>query len=61
MIAHAGGLPLEETLVQLAPMVSGAALALGLLLRRARSWVHSLDPSDGNRSQRSAVDEGEGS
>jgi hypothetical protein len=59
MTAHAGGLPLEETLAQLAPMVSGAALALGLLLGRARSWVRSLDPRDGNRSQRSAVEEGE--
>jgi hypothetical protein len=51
MIAHAGGLPLEETLVQLAPMVSGAALALGLLLRRVRSWVHSLDPSQRRKPQ----------
>jgi hypothetical protein len=56
MIAHAGGLPLEEALAQLVPMVSGAALALGLLLGRARSWVRSLDPRDGSRSQRSAVD-----
>jgi hypothetical protein len=56
VIAHAGGLPLEETLAQLAPMVSGAALALGLLLGRARSWVRSFDPRDGSRSRRSAVD-----
>jgi hypothetical protein len=58
MIAHAGGLPLEETLVQLAPMVGGAALALGLLLGRARSWVRSLDPRDGKRSRPFVVDEG---
>jgi hypothetical protein len=56
MIAHAGGLPLEEALAQLVPMVSGAALALGLLVGRARSWLRSFDPRDGSRSQRSAVD-----
>jgi hypothetical protein len=58
VIAHAGGLPLEETIAQLAPAVAGGTLAAGLMIERARSWLCSLDPRDGNRSQRSAVDEG---
>jgi hypothetical protein len=59
MIAHAGGLPLEETIAQLAPAAAGATLAAGLLIERARSWLCSLDPRDENRSRPSAVDEGE--
>jgi hypothetical protein len=59
VIAHAGGLPLEETIAQLAPAVAGATLAAGLLIGRARAWLCSLDPRDGNRSEPSAVDEGE--
>ncbi len=59
MIAHAGGLPLEETLAQLAPAIAGAALAAGLLLERARSWLRSLDPRSGSSIQRSSVNERE--
>jgi hypothetical protein len=43
VIAHAGGLPLEETLLQLAPAAAGAVVAVGLLIERTRSWVRSLD------------------
>jgi hypothetical protein len=59
VIAHAGGLPLEETIAMLAPAVAGATLAAGLLIERARSWLCSLDPRDGNHSQPLAVDEGD--
>ena len=44
MIAHAGGVPIEETILQLAPAVAGAAIAVGLLMERARSWARRLDP-----------------
>jgi hypothetical protein len=43
VIAHAGGVPIEETIVQLAPAVAGAAVAVGLLIERARSWTRRLD------------------
>jgi hypothetical protein len=59
VIAHAGGLPLEETIPQLAPLVVGAAVALRLLTERARSWARSLAPRDGNRCQGSSLNEGE--
>jgi hypothetical protein len=42
VIAHAAGLPLEETIVQLAPALAAAAVAVGLLIERARSWVRRL-------------------
>ena len=57
MIAHAGGLPIEEMLAQLAPAVAGLALAAGLLVERARSWLRSLDPRAVERSRPSSVDE----
>ena len=56
MIAHVAGLPLEETIPQLAPIAAGAAFAAGLLIERARSWLRSLDPRDGDGRQTS-VDE----
>jgi hypothetical protein len=43
VIAHVGGLPLEETLAQLAPAGAAALVAVGLLIGRARSWVRRLD------------------
>jgi PKD domain len=42
MIAHVGGLPLEETLAQLAPAGAAALVAIGLLIERARSSVRRL-------------------
>lgn len=42
MIAHIAGLPFEETIPQLAPMVVGAFVAVRLLRTRARSWARSL-------------------
>ena len=39
MIAHAGVVPIEETIAQLAPVAAGAAVAVGILLERARSWI----------------------
>jgi hypothetical protein len=58
VIAHVGGLPLEETFAQLAPAVAGATLATALLIARMRSWLRSLDPRNGNRNppERRAVD-----
>ena len=44
MIAHVGGLPLEETLAQLAPAGAAALITAGLLIERARSSVRRLDP-----------------
>ena len=43
MIAHLGGVPLEETLGGLAPAVGVAAVAVGLLLEGARAWGRRLD------------------
>jgi hypothetical protein len=43
VIAHVAGLPLEETIPQLAPVAAGAAVAAGLLFERARSWLRSLE------------------
>ena len=60
MIAHAGGLPLEETIPQLAPLLVGAVVGARVLSGRARSWLRALDPRDVNRSQeRSVHEEGE--
>ena len=42
MIAHAAGLPLEEAIVQLAPALAGAAVAVGLLIERTRSSVRRM-------------------
>jgi hypothetical protein len=42
--AHVGGLPLEETLAQLAPAGAAALVAVGLLIERARSRVARLAP-----------------
>ena len=42
MIAHIAGLPVEETVPQLAPIAAGAAFAVGLLIERARSRLRSL-------------------
>jgi hypothetical protein len=42
VIAHVGGLPLEETLAQLAPAGAAALVAVGLLIERARSSVRRL-------------------
>jgi hypothetical protein len=61
VIAHVAGLPVEETIPQLAPMVVGAVVAARLLRARARSWVRPLDPGNGNRGQVSSVDEKEAS
>jgi hypothetical protein len=58
MIAHVGGLPFEETIPQLAPLVVGAVVAVRLLRERARSWTRSLDPRNGNRSEGSPANEG---
>jgi 56kDa selenium binding protein (SBP56) len=44
VIAHIAGLPVEETIPQLAPIAAGAAFAVGLLIERARSRLRSLDP-----------------
>ena len=52
MIAHVAGLPIEETIPQLAPIAAGAAFAVGLLIERARSWLRSL-VRDGAGSQTS--------
>jgi PKD domain len=41
VIAHVGGLPLEETLAQLAPAGAAALVAAGLLIERARAWARS--------------------
>jgi hypothetical protein len=42
VIAHIAGLPVEETLPQLAPIAAGAAFAVGLLIERAQSRLRSL-------------------
>ena len=42
--AHVGGIPLEETLAQLAPAGAAALITAGLLIERARSSVRRLDP-----------------
>ncbi len=42
MIAHIAGLPLEETI----PQIAGAAVAVGILIERARSRLRSLGPRD---------------
>ena len=42
MIAHVGGLPVEETLAQLAPAAATALVAVGLLIERARSRLVRL-------------------
>jgi hypothetical protein len=44
VIAHVGGVPIEETLVQVAPALGAAALAVGLALERVLSRVRRLDP-----------------
>jgi hypothetical protein len=44
VIAHLGGVPLEETLAGFAPAVGVAAVAVGLLLEGARAWGRRLDP-----------------
>jgi hypothetical protein len=47
VIAHAAGLPIEETIVQLAPVAAGAVLAVRLLWERARWWrTGTNDPGD---------------
>ena len=56
MIAHVAGLPLEETIPQLAPVAAGAAVAVGVLIERVRSRLRSLIPRDGDGRQTS-VDE----
>jgi hypothetical protein len=42
--AHVGGIPIEETIAQLAPAGAAALVAVGLLIERARSRVRRLDP-----------------
>jgi hypothetical protein len=44
VIAHVGGLPLEEVLVQVAPALGTAALAVGFALERVLSRVRRPDP-----------------
>jgi hypothetical protein len=39
VIAHAGGLPLEETIAQLVPAAAGAVIAMRLLRERVRRWA----------------------
>jgi hypothetical protein len=56
VIAHIAGLPIEETIPQLAPVAAGAAVAVGLLIERARSRLRSLVPRDRDGRQTS-VDE----
>jgi hypothetical protein len=56
VIAHIAGLPIEETIPQLAPVAAGAAVAVGLLIERARSRLRSLAPRDRDGRQTS-VDE----
>jgi hypothetical protein len=41
-LAHVGGLPLEETVVQLAPAVPAAVMALCLAGERMRRWATRL-------------------
>jgi hypothetical protein len=42
VIAHVGGLPFEETIPQLAPVLVGVVVAVRLARERARSWARSL-------------------
>jgi hypothetical protein len=48
VIAHAAGLPVEETIVQLAPVAAGAVLAVRLLWQRAMAKARTRrnDPGD---------------
>ena len=54
MIAHVGGLPVEETLAQLAPAGATALVALGLLIERARSRVARLGKRLDSAGQRNS-------
>ena len=55
--AHLGGVPLEETLAQLAPAGAAALVAVGLLIERARTAVRRLDPRARNGVRKRSGDE----
>jgi hypothetical protein len=58
-LAHIIGIPVEESVLQLAPIVAASVIAVRLIRKRARAWGRLLDPRDGSRSQGSSINEGE--
>jgi hypothetical protein len=61
VIAHVGGLPLEEAFAQFAPAGAAALVAVGLLIERARSSVCRLDPRRRHGIRKRSGDERAGS
>jgi hypothetical protein len=51
VIAHVAGLPLEETI----PQIAGAAVAVGILVDRARARLRSIGPRRRNGRRTPAV------